>query len=397
MWKDSSRRDEPAGRPGSAPLSPPGRMEVVKPHSTSVSVRGQIAWLVAPLVRGHGPRGRSCQQDLTQSRCARSRSWLRRVSGYRRRVMTSVSPAVVPLTAWLRRSAAAVVPVGVRRRRWYRKQFGRRFRSRATVTFNDKVTWRILYDRRPLLQGTCDKLWMKEHASRLAGDLVRVPETYWTGTDLSELATVELPERWVLKPNHSTQLVVIGQGPPDVAELRRTTEGWLEEDLAARTGEWAYRSARPIFLVEEFIGEPGQTPPDYKVYVFDGVPRIVKVHSGRFGRHQIRVYTPQWEPVPWVAGYPLGPDVPRPQRAKELFEVASKLADGFDMLRVDFYEHDGVLWFGELTPYPGSGLISMDRELDDELGRWWHLPSRATARGSLTRSPVRATRQRPRK
>ena len=284
------------------------------------------------------------------------------------------------VTARLRRSAAAVVPVGVRRRRWYRRKFGRRFRSRAAVTFNDKVNWRILHDRRPLLEGTCDKLWMKEHASRLAGDLVRVPQTYWVGTDVSELATVELPERWVLKPNHSTQLVLLGQGRPDVTELRHATEGWLEEDLAARTGEWAYSSARPLLLVEEFIGLPGETPSDFKVYVFDGVPRLVKVHSGRFVRHEIRMYTPEWEPRPWVSGHPAGPDVPRPQRAEEMLEAAAVLADGFDMLRVDFYEHDGVLWFGELTPYPGSGLVLMEPELDEELGRWWHLPPHATTR-----------------
>ncbi|MFC3687175.1 ATP-grasp fold amidoligase family protein [Aquipuribacter hungaricus] len=274
----------------------------------------------------------------------------------------------------LRRRAAAVVPVGVRRRVWYRRRFGRTFRSRAAVTFNDKVTWRILHDRRPLLEGTCDKLQMKEQAARLAGDLVRVPRTLWSGTDVAGLAGVGLPEHWVLKPNHSTQLVHMGHGRPDVDALRRTTAGWVEEDLAARTGEWAYRSARPLLLVEELVGEPGATPPDFKVFVYDGVPRLVLVHSGRSTDHRGRVYTPSWEPRPWAAGLPLGPDVPRPQRLDDMLAAAAALADGFDMLRVDFYEHDGVLWFGELTPYPGSGLVEMDRELDEELGRWWRLP-----------------------
>lgn len=272
-----------------------------------------------------------------------------------------------------------LIPVELRRRRWYYKQFGRQFRSSRVATFTDKVNWRILHDRRSLLKGTCDKLWMKEHALRTAPGLVRVPETYWVGTDVADLAGVDLPERWVLKPNHSTQLVVLGEGPPDVAELTRLTAGWLEEDLARRTGEWAYGTARPLLLVEEFIGEPGQTPPDYKVYVFDDVPRLVQVHSSRFIEHRSRIYTPEWESRDWSAGYPLGPDVPRPQRADEMFRAASAMAEGFDMLRVDFYEHDGVLWFGELTPYPGSGLIQIDPAMDEELGRWWTLPSK-TAR-----------------
>jgi len=66
---------------------------------------------------------------------------------------------------------------------------------------------------------------------------------------------------------------VLGEGPPDLDELGRLTTGWLEEDLAARTGEWAYGSARPLLLAEEFVGEPGQAPLDYKVCVFTASPR----------------------------------------------------------------------------------------------------------------------------
>jgi hypothetical protein len=197
--------------------------------------------------------------------------------------------------------------VGVRRRRWYRRKYGRRFRSGAAETFNDKVNWRILHDRRALLLGTCDKLSMKDHATRVASDLVQVPQTLWAGTDIRELAGLELPERWVLKPNHSTKLVILGEGRPDLDELHRATAGWLGEDLAARTGEWAYRGARPLLLVEEFVGAPGVVPDDYKFYVFDGVVRLVQVHTARFVEHQCRVYTTDWEPLTWWTGYPPGP------------------------------------------------------------------------------------------
>ena len=273
-----------------------------------------------------------------------------------------------------------MVPVGWRRRRWYRRQYGRAFRPRTVETFSDKVNWRILFDRRPLLQRTCDKLWMKGHATRVASDLVRVPETLWSGTDLAELSQVALPERWVLKPNHSTKRVILGEGTPDIEALRRQTDGWLEEDLLARTGEWAYGHARAVLLVEEFIGRPGEVPPDFKVYVFDGVPRLVQVHGNRFVEHHSRVYSTTWEALPWSTGYPSGPEVERPRRLEEMLSAAAVLARGFDMLRVDFYEHDGVLWFGELTPYPGSGLITLDPEMERRLGQWWQLPSRSSVR-----------------
>ena len=273
-----------------------------------------------------------------------------------------------------------MIPVGWRRRRWYRRQHGRRFRPRAVETFSDKVNWRILYDRRPLLEGTCDKLWMKEHAARVASDLVRVPETLWSGTDLVGLSGVALPERWVLKPNHSTKRVILGEGPPDVEALLRQTAGWLEENLSSPTGEWASRHARPVFLVEEFIGRPGEVPADFKVYVFDGVPRLIQVHSDRFVEHHSRVYSTTWEALPWSTGHPSGPEVERPRRLREMLSAAALLAQDFDMLRVDFYEQDDVLWFGELTPYPGSGLVTLDPEMERQLGQWWRLPSRSRVR-----------------
>ena len=61
-----------------------------------------------------------------------------------------------------------------------------------------------------------------------------------------------------------------------------------------------------------------------------------------------------------------------------MLAAAGRLAAGFDMLRVDFYEQDGELWFGELTPYPGSGMVVLPRSMDELLGSWWTLPSAGT-------------------
>jgi hypothetical protein len=258
----------------------------------------------------------------------------------------------------------------LRRRIWFRRRFGRSLRLSRPRTFNEKVNWRIIKDRRPLLEGTCDKLTMKERAQEAATGLVRVPRTYWVGSDVSELADLDLPERWVLKPNHRTGLVHLGKGRPDVADLADRTRGWTEGQHWRVTGEWAYRSARPCLLVEEFIGEPGQIPKDFKVFVYDGVPRLVEVHTGRFTDHRGHPYTADWEPL---AEAPDG-GIPRPEKLPEMLQAAAALAQGFDMLRVDFYEEDGELWFGELTPYPGSGLLDRIEPYDELMGAWWTLP-----------------------
>ena len=144
------------------------------------------------------------------------------------------------------------------------------------------MNWRILNDRRPLLEGTCDKLAMKDFArERSDGLALRVPVTYWSGTDVGELASLELPEEWVLKPNHRSGLVILGSGAPDVAALRHETRSWLDERQWTMLGEWAYSLARRVILAEERIGGGAVPPATYKVFVFDGVPRLIQVIEGR--------------------------------------------------------------------------------------------------------------------
>ncbi|MFW3170313.1 ATP-grasp fold amidoligase family protein [Geodermatophilus sp. CPCC 206100] len=286
------------------------------------------------------------------------------------------------------RQSRAVPPV-VRRIRQYRQVTGRLPPLLRPRTFNEKLNWRICLDRRALLAPTCDKLAMKDSARRLAPGLVRVPRTLWSGTDVRELAEVGLPRHWVLKPNHSCRRVLVGAGAADPAVLADRTAGWVGEEYWRLNEEWAYRRARPGLLVEEFVGVPGHVPVDLKVLVFAGVPRVVEVHTGRGAQHGIRFHTPDWQPLPWTAGYRPGPPAPPPRRLDDLLAAAAALAVGFDMLRVDFYEHDGELWFGELTPYPGGGWTALEPDVDALLGSWWALPGRrAAAAGAWTPGPA---------
>jgi hypothetical protein len=273
---------------------------------------------------------------------------------------------------------------------YFRQVHGRRAPLLAPRTFTEKVNWRIIFDRRPLLVPTCDKLAMKEHALREAPGLVRVPRTYWAGTDVAGLAGVELPGRWVLKPNHSCRRVLVGGGPADPAALARATAGWVAERYDRNSGEWAYRRARRALLAEEFVGPPsgGAAPVDLKVLTFDGTPRLVEVHTGRGADHRVRLYTPDWDPLPWTLGYPRGADAGPPAVLDRMLKASAALAAGFDMLRVDWYEHDGAPWFGELTPYPGAGLSAVEPELDRLLGGWWTLPG-ARADGRVLPLPLR--------
>jgi hypothetical protein len=256
---------------------------------------------------------------------------------------------------------------------WYLRFHHRRLRLRHPLEFCEKVQWRIVNDRRELIAVTCDKLKSKAVADA-AG--VRVPKTYWHGTDVQELAAVGLAEHWVLKPNHRCRLVHFGTGSPDIDSLRRLTKGWLRNAQTIDLGEWGYSQAEAALLVEETIGEPGTPPSDYKFFVFDGEPRVIQVDRDRFTAHRRRFYTTDWEPLDTRQGVATLDDIqPRPPFLTEMLSVARRLGAPYDFIRVDLYHESGEIIFGELTAYPGGGVRPFHpRDLDRLLGSHWHLP-----------------------
>lgn len=275
--------------------------------------------------------------------------------------------------------ALVYVPLRRRRELLYARWHRRWPQLDAPRTFNEKLAWRILHDRREQLTWTCDKQRMKEEAARRAPD-VAAPRTLWFGTDLSELAHVELPERWILKPNHrSGAMVVRGHGPPDIGQLLTATRGWLGERQWQSLGEWAYDAARRAFLVEEWIGdESGAAPSDYKVYVFEGEPVVVQVIESRFG-HKLEVFmTPQWTRSNLAFAWTDDRTPSRPELLDDVLSAAARIGAGFDFMRVDLYATRGRVWFGETTPYAGGGLEPFtSRRADLELGSQWRLPALA--------------------
>jgi TupA-like ATPgrasp len=267
------------------------------------------------------------------------------------------------------------LPTGLERRVLFALAHRRLPHFGRPVTFSDKINWRILHDHRPLLEWTCDKLAMKEYALREVPAGLSVPRTIWSGSDLRGLETAELPEHWVLKPNHRTGLVYFGRGRPDHRELSTVTATWLTPVEATREHVWAYSRARPLFLAEELLGSPGAPPPDYKFFVFDGKVALIEVHTDRRAAHQARMYTADWSPLDVVIAAEMAPVAAPPPNLGQMLAIAAQLGRPFDFMRVDLYDDYGVIVFGELTPYPCGGLGRFTpASFDTELGKAWTLP-----------------------
>jgi hypothetical protein len=271
------------------------------------------------------------------------------------------------------------LPSGPSRRALFMYYFHKFPNIRNPKTFNEKINWRILKDRRPILEWTCDKLAMKEYVgqSQPAKDLgVRIPQTLWFGPNVRDLSSVELPEHWVFKPNHRSGKIYFGHGQPDVRALDRISQRWFYPFEQNDLHEWAYSKARPLLVAEELLGKPGSVPADYKFYVFAGEVAAIQVDVNRHTDHRCRFYLPDWSAInPISRKLPLAHIEPAPVHLDRMLAIAGELGRPFDFMRVDLYNVNDDIFFGELTPYSGSGLDVMEPPFFDlELGTKWKLP-----------------------
>ncbi|MHA3022055.1 ATP-grasp fold amidoligase family protein [Mycobacterium sp. BMJ-28] len=276
------------------------------------------------------------------------------------------------------RRLIGTLPVPVLRQLYHLTMIHRLGDFRTPSTFNEKVNWRILNDRRDRIIAACDKARMKEMArAAYPGAELRIPVTYWSGTDLRDAPDLgELPP-WVLKPNHSSGHALFGpDATTDLAALTAQTRSWWQR-TPAELGEWGYSEATPALLLEEkILTADGAPPPDYKFFVFDGQVQFVQVNRGRFGDQTATFLDAEWNrlPVRWRIR-PVA-DEQRPAELATMMEIAGILGAGWDFIRVDLYAVDGDVWFGEYTPYPGGGLLRYKpKQFDLESGRHWKLPT----------------------
>ncbi|HYJ48611.1 MAG TPA: ATP-grasp fold amidoligase family protein [Microbacterium sp.] len=278
----------------------------------------------------------------------------------------------------------------------------RLWRTRHPRTFREKVRYKMLRDHRTLLVMFADKAAVRGHVAALIGDRC-LPKAYAILDDPAELRDLELPAAYVVKPTHgSGAAIVVSESAPEHARLPSEPGSWVYRhvrpefafrDDIVRIGrgwlaqlygqgpnrEWAYGHVPRRVIVEELLaGADGGVPDDYKFFVFHGRCAFVQVDTGRFGRRTQDFFRPDWQHMP-LSGGPVWavPEPARPARLAEMIDLAERLGADTDFVRVDLYDVDGRIVFGELTSYPAGGDSPFDPEsFNEEFGRQWTVPRR---------------------
>lgn len=260
----------------------------------------------------------------------------------------------------------------------YRLSMGHSLNLKDPQTFTEKLNWLKLYDHDPRYPGLVDKWEVVGFVKERIGDAYCARKFgVWDNFDAIDFDT--LPEQFVLKCTHDSGGVVICKDKDhfDKEAARKKLERSLKKNYYWLSREWPYKKIRPRILAEEYLEDAAcKSLPDYKIFCFDGEPKFLFVATGRAeGKTCFDFFDASYQWLPVRQHYPNAPVPPeKPQCFDEMLELARKLSAGFKHVRVDFFQVNGKVYFGEMTLTHFAGYHRFTPESYDTLfGSYLHL------------------------
>lgn len=274
-----------------------------------------------------------------------------------------------------------VVPDTWEIRRVFKKRLGYKCDLMHPRTFNEKIQWLKLHDRKELYPKLVDKHEAKHVIGNLIGNEYIIP-TLGVWNRFDDIDFSKLPNQFVLKCTHDSASVVLCKDKSSfqTSVAREKLTKALKTDYYHYIGkQWAYKGIERKIIAEAYLDEGNDLGlTDYKFMVFGGKCKCIFVCVGRQSKLRLDAYDMDWQLMPFTRNnHPnLKERIPRPKGYETMLFIAEKVAGFVDnpFVRVDFYEVNGKVYFGEVTFYPEGGLGSFNpMEWDYVLGDWIEL------------------------
>ena len=245
-------------------------------------------------------------------------------------------------------------------------------------TFNEKLQWLKLYDRKPEYTMMVDKYKVREYIKEKLGEEYLIPLLgVWDKAE--DINFDKLPNRFVLKCNHNSGLgMYICKDKSKLTEnqikaIRKNLIKGLQQDYYLTGREWPYKNVPRKIIAEKYMEDETGQLRDYKFYCFNGEPKIIMINSDReIGKTKADYFDMDfnWLDLKWGYEHALVKPL-KPINFEKMKELAVVLSKNIPELRVDFYEVNNKIYFGELTFFDGSGFDKIEpKEWDKKLGDW---------------------------
>ena len=246
---------------------------------------------------------------------------------------------------------------------YYRLRVGRPLNTENPTTLNEKLQWLKFNYRFPLQSIVSDKLLVRDYVAEKIGAEYLIPLLgSWENYD--DVDFDKLPERFVLKCNHDSGGLVVctDKSKLNHKEAKRKLEKSLKSNFFYIGREYQYRNIKPRIICEQFISDNGKVPMDYKIYCFNGKPDVILVRRDRFSNNSHRAsylyFDQDWkfQPLNKEDENLVDVDILKPKNLDKMIEIARELSKDFFFARIDLYNIDGQIYFGEITLSPNSGF-----------------------------------------
>lgn len=236
-------------------------------------------------------------------------------------------------------------------------------------TFNEKLQWLKLYDRKMIYTNLVDKIAVKEYVkNRLKEDCI-IP-TLAIFDNVEDIDINTLPSQFVLKTNHDSGSVIRCKDKAnfDIENAKIRLKKALNRDYSIHSREWPYKNISRKILVEKYmIDESFEELIDYKVFCFNGEPKFIQLDYDRYTNHGRTIYDIDWNILPVTYRYKHNENkyFNRPEELNKILEYSRELSKSIPFVRVDFYIVKNQVYFGEMTLYPLSGFGKFKPEIYD--------------------------------
>ncbi len=250
-------------------------------------------------------------------------------------------------------------------------------------TFNEKLQWLKLYDRRSIYTEMVDKYAAKKYVADIIGEEYIIP-TLGVWDSFDDIDFDSLPDQFVLKCTHDSGGLVICKDKKkfNKGAAKKKIEKALKRDFYLLSREWPYKNVPRRIIAEKYLEDNTVYElRDYKFMCFNGEVKCSFVCSDRFTEKGLHVtfFDKDWNVMPLRRVYPQRNDgISKPENYDKMIEIAKKLSQKIPFARIDLYEVNGLIYFSEITLYPGAGYEPFDpEEWDYTFGSWIDLPPKS--------------------
>lgn len=262
----------------------------------------------------------------------------------------------------------------------YRLVMGYWMDFKHPIKYTEKLQWLKLHDRRQEYTQMVDKYAVKNYVSKIIGEKYIIP-TIGVWHTPEQIDWEHLPNQFVLKTTHgggSCGVVIVNdKEKTDKYAIIKMLNQALKQDIYSFLREWPYKNIQKRIIAEQYLADNLN---DYKFYCFNGEPKLLLVASNRRSTHNFDYFDINFNHLDITSrcGKQSDKTIEKPINFELMKDIASQLSRGIPHVRVDMYNYEGQIYFGELTFYDSSGFDDLQsEEWNLRLGEWIILPMSA--------------------